>query len=452
MTLPILRLRIGPRLTLCFTLILALAIAGGWTAATASRTSRARMLETVAQSSRRLADLAEVRIALEREDRLAQRLALATDIDAAHADMNEIDARAAACRLAAQRLAAALVAPEERAAVEEMLAEDAALAPALTAARESVDGFNPGRAGRLLEERVAPAHARWLLRLDDLSERQSHRVAREIEAQGAALDRRDMQALAGTVAAALLAALVAWRLTIGIVRPLRRAIAFADAVGAGEFDAPIPPAGDDEPGQLLLALKDMAGRLQLADAAARRLAIEDGLTGAYNRRHFDAALAAEHERAIRAAQRGAQDDGARLALAMIDVDHFKEFNDRWGHPAGDACLRAVVEAVRDAGLRAGDLVARYGGEEFALVLPACDAAGARIVAERIRERIRALRLFQDDGSIVGVTATIGVAAFEDARDGTPADLLRAADVALYEGKHRGRDQVRERTIAPRRAA
>src|SRR5581483_11946850 len=100
--------------------------------------------------------------------------------------------------------------------------------------------------------------------------------------------------------------------------------------GAGEFDAPIPPAGDDEPGQLLLALKDMAGRLRLADAAMRQLAIEDGLTGAYNRRHFDAALAAEHERAIRAAQRGGLDDGARLALAMIDVDHFKDFNDRWG--------------------------------------------------------------------------------------------------------------------------
>ena len=108
MNLSFRRLRIGPRLTLCFTLILALAVAGGWTAATASRASRARMLETVAQSSRLLADLAEVRIALEREDRLAQRLALATDIDAAHVDMNEIDARAAACRLATQRLAAAL--------------------------------------------------------------------------------------------------------------------------------------------------------------------------------------------------------------------------------------------------------------------------------------------------------------------------------------------------------
>jgi diguanylate cyclase (GGDEF)-like protein len=112
----------------------------------------------------------------------------------------------------------------------------------------------------------------------------------------------------------------------------------------------------------------------------------------------------------------------------------------------------VVGAVHEAGLRAGDLVARYGGEEFALVLPACDAAGARLVAERIRERVRALRLRQDDGRSVGVTVTIGVAAFADARDGTPADLLRAADAALYEGKHRGRDQVCERVIAPRRAA
>src|SRR6185503_15997540 len=116
---------------------------------------------------------------------------------------------------------------------------------------------------------------------------------------------------------------------------------------------------------------------------------------------------------------------------------------------GDACLRAVVGAMRDAGLRATDSVARYGGEEFVVVLPCCDLAGAARVAEHIRRRVETLHQRDDLALAAPVSVSIGLAALSDARDATPADLLRAADQALYDAKHAGRNQVRQRALAPR---
>jgi len=203
---------------------------------------------------------------------------------------------------------------------------------------------------------------------------------------------------------------------------------------------------------LLLALKAMARQLQEANTRMQRLAIEDGLTGAFNRRHFDDVLRAEHERARRAAQRrgadGKVEEAANLALLLIDVDHFKQFNDRFGHPAGDACLRAVAGAVRDAGLRPGDFVARYGGEEFVVVLPSCGILGAAQVAERIRQQVETLHGRPDSVLAAPVSVSIGLAATSDARGATPADLLRAADQAMYDAKHNGRNQVRQRALEP----
>jgi len=161
-------------------------------------------------------------------------------------------------------------------------------------------------------------------------------------------------------------------------------------------------------------------------------------------------LFTEHERARRAAMRrnseGVQDAAAHVALLLIDVDHFKAFNDQFGHPAGDACLRAVVGAVRDAGLRPGDFVARYGGEEFVVILPSCDIAGAAVVAERVRRQVESLHARPDTTLAGPVSVSIGLAAMCDARDSTSADLLRAADLALYDAKHGGRNQVRERPL------
>ncbi|MFL6678165.1 MAG: diguanylate cyclase, partial [Burkholderiaceae bacterium] len=434
----------------CFSLILLLMIGGAWLAVSSSRHAREGLVQLVALSNARQADIRAMRALLERQDRLSQRLGLVNAIEDAQADMKTILEDIAAYRVVEKRYASNVDSVLERSMVEQIETYDRTLAAAFAEAQASVKGYNPGMAARMLNRDVAPIHAAWLHLLDDLAELQNQRVAAEIQVLSAHANRNDLLIGAVAVLASLLAAFAGWRLTLSITRPLRQAVLFASAVGSGQLDVPLPRSSGDECGMLLLALQAMATQLREANARMQRLAIEDGLTGAYNRRHFDEVLHTEHERARRAAMRrnseGVQDAAAHVALLLIDVDHFKAFNDQFGHPAGDACLRAVVGAVRDAGLRPGDFVARYGGEEFVVILPSCDIAGAAVVAERVRRQVETLHARPDTTLPGQVSVSIGLAAMCDARDSTPADLLRAADLALYDAKHGGRNQVRERPL------
>jgi diguanylate cyclase (GGDEF)-like protein len=175
-------------------------------------------------------------------------------------------------------------------------------------------------------------------------------------------------------------------------------------------------------------------RLRAANRELERISRCDPLSSLANRRAFDEALGLEWRRAARAQ--------APLALVLADVDHFKSYNDALGHPAGDACLRRVGQALAGIAGRAGDLVARYGGEEFAVLLPGCDRAAAVELAGAMRLAIAALDLTHPAASPGRVTASFGVAAVRPgAVRATPEDLVAAADAALYRAKALGRDRV-----------
>jgi len=134
--------------------------------------------------------------------------------------------------------------------------------------------------------------------------------------------------------------------------------------------------------------------------------------------------------------------GATLSLLMMDIDHFKSYNDHYGHLGGDDCLRKVAGGIQSALRRGGDLAARYGGEEFAVVLPETSMPDAVSVAERIQQGVDALRLAHEKSPFFKrVTISIGVASVIPGEADTPAGLIRAADEALYRAKSEGRHRI-----------
>jgi len=158
----------------------------------------------------------------------------------------------------------------------------------------------------------------------------------------------------------------------------------------------------------------------------RRQAFFDPLTGLSNRRRFDDLYDREWRRAIRS--------GERLSVLMIDVDHFKAYNDRYGHPAGDLCLTRVAAAINESIRRPPDLGVRYGGEEFLVLLPSTDLMGARFVAERIASAVRMSEIPHESSPIGKLTLSVGVASCLPDRNGNRDELTRAADRALYLAK------------------
>lgn len=160
----------------------------------------------------------------------------------------------------------------------------------------------------------------------------------------------------------------------------------------------------------------------------------DGLTGIANRRHFDEELVREYARHVRS--------GAELGLIMLDIDHFKAFNDTYGHVAGDECLQEIANIMVGCANRAADLVARYGGEEFVCILPETDLVGAVAIAEKIRQAIIARAIpHKASGVAAHITASLGVASMYCTADSSGRELLKQADDLLYLAKAHGRNQL-----------
>jgi diguanylate cyclase (GGDEF)-like protein len=176
-------------------------------------------------------------------------------------------------------------------------------------------------------------------------------------------------------------------------------------------------------------------RLLKAQASALHdLARVDSLTGIGNRRHFDEVLAQECRQADRSQM--------PLALVLVDLDHFKRFNDEYGHVKGDQVLTQVAEALRSACHRSRDVAARYGGEELALILPEADLEGAGKVALELQKKIEALNvLHTGNPPIQRLTLSMGVAAISANELASPQKLIELADMALYRAKQTGRDCI-----------
>jgi diguanylate cyclase (GGDEF)-like protein len=186
---------------------------------------------------------------------------------------------------------------------------------------------------------------------------------------------------------------------------------------------------------LIFEFAQLYDRLLTSSIGLKQRALYDGLTGAFNRGYFIEQFPREMRRAAR--------EQAPLSLLMIDVDHFKSYNDVRGHQMGDQCLIAIVGAIHKVTRRPGDFIARYGGEEFALVLPRTDAAGAKLMAEAVRAEICELHLRRGEMALGLVTVSLGIATYDPAIDSYEAEeLVRRADFALYQAKHEGRDTAR----------
>ncbi len=237
-------------------------------------------------------------------------------------------------------------------------------------------------------------------------------------------------------------------------------------IAAGNFDITLAAEGDDELGRLgaavrqfrtialdagrreaelqsshkmakeaLAALEQKAQELEALNIKLAELSTSDFLTGLANRRRFDDVLSTEWARATRT--------GSALAIIMLDVDHFKLFNDRYGHQAGDNCLRKLAEVLKQHVGRASDLAARYGGEEFCVICTDSDLSGVLVLAEKIRASFQATGIPHEDSTDGVVTVSIGVASLVPSIRGDSDELLRAADHALYRAKALGRNRVEQ---------
>ncbi len=260
-----------------------------------------------------------------------------------------------------------------------------------------------------------------------------------------------------TVAIAILMALV---IAEALARPIADISEATNRLAEGDLTVKLEVKSLDEIGQLATNFNNMTNQLVKRDEALRlaqeelenqvkkrteelmtvneelrRISFFDGLTGIANRRYFDEFLEREWQRAKR--------ENTPLALIMLDVDFFKNYNDTYGHIAGDECLKKIADILKTTTKRSTDLVARYGGEEFAIILPDTNVQGARTVGERVRSGVEKLGSRHKKPPIYGfVTVSIGISVAMLAKETLPITIIADADEALYQAKQSGRNQIK----------
>ena len=213
-----------------------------------------------------------------------------------------------------------------------------------------------------------------------------------------------------------------------VLRPLRHVTHVASRLAEGELGSRV-----DVGLMRMIDMRRLATTVNVMAEILEKLALTDSLTSVANRRQFDAAIAGELKRSTRM-KKG-------LALLIIDVDKFKDYNDLYGHAAGDMCLQRIAEALQSTVQRPSDLVARYGGEEFVVLLPDTDASGAHAVASDLLEAVRGLNIAHAAWGRGIVTVSIGFAVSSPTSAMDAGRLIERADQALYAAKQAGRDRA-----------
>lgn len=231
----------------------------------------------------------------------------------------------------------------------------------------------------------------------------------------------------------LLFSLLAVYLLYYLVKPLSLLLDGIRDFTRGKTDVVVPPVGKDELGELQEAFNEMSRELAVERKRLRAESQSDALTGLFNMRYFKRQLVDEFSRSQRY--------GRTLTLLMIDVDHFKGYNDRNGHPAGDIVLKEIAR-ILIRNVRGTDIVGRYGGEEFVILLPETSMESALHVAEKIRKTVNDHHFpFRDNQDLEKLTVSIGVASYPDIKVTSDQDLIESSDKALYLAKKTGRNRV-----------
>ena len=267
-----------------------------------------------------------------------------------------------------------------------------------------------------------------------VSAEQEYRLAWALRADGhASAVSNTLRHIAAAIALAvlLIAATIALSshvIEIRLLRPMRHLTLAASRLSEGELDARV-----DMKRIKIREMRTLGDTLNAMARILEKLALTDSLTAVANRRHFDQMVSGEVKRAGRL-KKG-------LALLLVDVDKFKDYNDFYGHGAGDLCLKRIAQALKNTARRPGDLVARYGGEEFAILLPDTDEDGAVTIATELLATIRGLAIPHAAWERGMVTISIGVAVALPPLPIDPVLLVERADQALYAAKQAGRDCV-----------